>query len=245
MFAFSVKLAGIPFELVCRYEALRDFFKSYLTDEAPLFSLTTDEALIDSWVEAHVSNRKLQGREPNPDFGAVVENFLFFCSISNKLLDYDVLTVHGSSLSLDGKGYFFTAASGTGKSTHASLWRQVFGDRCVMINDDKPIVRSIDGVPYIFGSPFAGKHELHTNTCAPLEAIAQIVRSDVNYVTPCPISEAFPLMTTQLFVTLGKESLKKAIALSTDLLKNVPFFKLHCNMEPSAALAAYEGLTRG
>ena len=31
--------------------------------------------------------------------------------------------------------------NGTGKSTHARLWRETFGDRVWMINDDKPLLR--------------------------------------------------------------------------------------------------------
>lgn len=44
-------------------------------------------------------------------------------------------------LEIDGKAYMFSAPSGTGKSTHAKLWRDCFGDRVTMINDDKPLIK--------------------------------------------------------------------------------------------------------
>ena len=44
--------------------------------------------------------------------------------------------------------------SGTGKSTHARLWRETFGDRAVMVNDDKPLLRiTKDGV-IAYGTPW-------------------------------------------------------------------------------------------
>jgi serine kinase of HPr protein (carbohydrate metabolism regulator) len=54
------------------------------------------------------------------------------------MVDYGVILFHGSALSLDGEGFIFTAKSGVGKSTHAGLYRELYGERVEMINDDKP-----------------------------------------------------------------------------------------------------------
>jgi serine kinase of HPr protein (carbohydrate metabolism regulator) len=58
---------------------------------------------------------------------------------------YDTFLFHGSAIAVDGVGYLFTAKSGTGKSTHARLWRELLGARAVMVNDDKPLLRVTEG----------------------------------------------------------------------------------------------------
>ncbi|MBR6090450.1 MAG: hypothetical protein IKP86_10980 [Anaerolineaceae bacterium] len=47
-----------------------------------------------------------------------LENSALYALMAEKLSAYDVLLMHGSALCMDGEAYVFTAASGTGKSTH-------------------------------------------------------------------------------------------------------------------------------
>ena len=57
----------------------------------------------------------------------------FTIRIADKVI-YDTILFHGSVIAVDGEGYLFTAKSGTGKSTHARLWRETFGDRAVRVS---------------------------------------------------------------------------------------------------------------
>ncbi len=84
-----------------------------------------------------------------------LETLAVYRRIAEKMPDFDTILFHGSCVAVDGVGYLFAAKSGTGKSTHTRLWRQVFGDRAVMINDDKPMIRagSEGEGPVIFGTP--------------------------------------------------------------------------------------------
>ena len=66
------------------------------------------------------------------------------------------LLIHASLVRQEGYGYAFVAKSGTGKSTQVSMWlRHLPG--CDLMNDDNPIIRIIEGQPYIYGSPWSGK----------------------------------------------------------------------------------------
>ena len=79
---------------------------------------------------------------------------------------------------MDGEAYIFTAVSGTGKSTHAMLWREVFGERVRMINDDKPLIRiTPEGKAVVYGTPWDGKHHLSKNSAFPLKAICWLTRA--------------------------------------------------------------------
>ena len=76
---------------------------------------------------------------------AYVEWIAIYRRLSDYVLQKDVLLFHSSALALDGQVYLFAAPSGTGKSTHARLWRETFGDRVVMVNDDKPLLKIAEG----------------------------------------------------------------------------------------------------
>lgn len=100
------------------------------------------------------------------------------------------LLVHASLVRQDGVGYAFIAKSGTGKSTQVSLWLR-FLPNCDLMNDDNPIVRIIDGKPWIYGGPWSGKTPCYRNVKAPLGAITRIDRAKVNSVERLEPIEAF------------------------------------------------------
>ena len=96
-----------------------------------------------------------------PDRPDLNEGPYLYTKICKKILgDYDGFFFHSSALALDGEGYLFTALSGTGKSTHTRNWRKLFGERVTMINDDKPIIRRIDGRFFVCGTPWMGKSDI-------------------------------------------------------------------------------------
>ena len=94
---------------------------------------------------------------------------------------FDTLLIHASLVRNNGYGYAFIAQSGTGKSTHTSLWlKHIEGSD--LMNDDNPIVRIIDNKPMIYGSPWSGKTPCYRNIKAPLGAITKIDRAKQNSV---------------------------------------------------------------
>lgn len=54
---------------------------------------------------------------------------------SQAVLLHAGISVHASSVVVDGKAYLFMGKSGTGKSTHAALWTHGF-PHCELLNDD-------------------------------------------------------------------------------------------------------------
>lgn len=71
----------------------------------------------------------------------MLEETAVYRKIADKMVDYDTFVFHGSVIAVEGQAYLFTAKSGTGKSTHTRLWREMLGDKAVMVNDDKPMLR--------------------------------------------------------------------------------------------------------
>jgi hypothetical protein len=100
------------------------------------------------------------------------------------------LLLHASLVRQNGYGYAFIAKSGTGKSTHVSMWlRHLPG--CDLMNDDNPIVRFIDVEPYIYGCPWSGKTPCYRNVRARLGAITRIDRAPHNAIEQLDPIEAF------------------------------------------------------
>lgn len=102
----------------------------------------------------------------------------------------DTVLIHASLVRQNGYGYAFHAISGTGKSTQVSMWLRHLPN-CDLMNDDNPVIRIIDGKPYIYGSPWSGKTPCYRNIKAPLGALTRIDRDNHNWVEPLSPIEAF------------------------------------------------------
>lgn len=113
---------------------------------------------------------------------AYLETLAVYRKIAEWMPMYNTLLFHGSVIAVDGKAYLFTAKSGTGKSTHTRLWREYFGERAVMINDDKPLLRITQEGVFAYGTPWDGKHRLSTNISAPLAGICILRRGNDNSI---------------------------------------------------------------
>ena len=88
---------------------------------------------------------------------------------------------HSSVVSCAGYGYMFLGKSGTGKSTHSSLWlKNISGTE--LINDDNPVVRRMPDGFYVFGSPWSGKTPCYRNVRYPLGGVVQLSQAPYNKI---------------------------------------------------------------
>ncbi len=175
-----------------------------------------------------------------PFYPQIAEGAVINTKICRKMLEcYDGFFFHSSSLSIDGEGYLFTAKSGTGKSTHTALWRNLFGSKAVMINDDKPIVRKIDGRFYVFGTPWMGKSKIGTNTKAPVKAIYVLERGSENRVERVSPSKVFRELLEATLLPAEKENMGRLLQLYDELFSSVMLFRLSCRPDEEAARLAY------
>lgn len=163
---------------------------------------------------------------------------------NRKLTAFNGLMLHSSAIAMDGRAYLFSADSGTGKSTHTGLWKKVFGDKVTHINDDKPIVRKIDGRFYAFGTPWSGKTDLNTNISAPVAAIVFIERGEVNSITPIdPQKESVAVALLEQTPRPRRIDLLESMLTTADeLLTTTPIFKLRCNISDDAVYTSYNAL---
>lgn len=171
------------------------------------------------------------------------ENMLTADMFYTKLLEHSGFMLHSSAVAVDGKAYLFSAPSGTGKSTHTSLWKRVFGERAVIINDDKPALRVIDGKVYAYGTPWSGKSDLNVNISVPVAGICVLERSAENYIHPLDEGEAVFSILNQTIRPRSEELMSVLLEHLDKVLGGVKVWKMGCNISDDAAIMAYEAMS--
>lgn len=243
MVRFNMHLAEKNILVEALFDSTEHFCRDYITgcEHADVkVALTLADILAER--EKAKAERELEGLPPCDFPSAYLETLALYRKIAEELLEHNIILFHGSTLSLDGKAYIFTAKSGTGKSTHTRLWREVFGSRVRMINDDKPLINISDEGVTVFGTPWRGKHNLGENTSAPLTCVCVIERSPENRISPLSRTDALMYILPQIYRINNPSKMKKILFLADKLLSKVKVYKLGCNMDTSAALVAYEGM---
>lgn len=172
-----------------------------------------------------------------------LESLSIYRSISNQILDFNGFLFHASVIERNGEAFAFSAASGTGKTTHCRLWLERFPDARI-INGDKPLIRITDENVYVYGTPWCGKESYNINTRAPLKAICFLERGKENSIKEISKTEAVKRIFPQLLVPNDEKLVNKLFDLVGSVVNKVPVYLLSCNMDPEAADVAYNGMTK-
>ena len=209
---------------------------------APDFAVRTTQAEIDFERDKSAREDEKEGISVRHFPDGYLESLAVCRRIAEKMPEYDTFLFHGSCVAVDGAGYLFTAKSGTGKSTHTRLWREMLGERAVMINDDKPLIRITENGAVVYGTPWDGKHHLSTNAAVPLKAVCLLARSPHNSICEVTPSEAYPALLMQVYRPADSAAMQRTVLLLDRLLSSVSLFRLRCNMEAEAARIAFEAM---
>lgn len=163
--------------------------------------------------------------------------YRFFC------LMHDGLVIHSSSIDFKGKGLVFTAPAGTGKSTHVKLWETHMGEAVSVINDDTPIIRLFDGIPYLCGTPWSGSSDKFLNRCVPLTAIIVLQRGIKNEIQRLSKSETTPyLMPRCLMPYFDSTLMNSAIETYEKIITTTPVYLLKCKPDKEAMELVYRSV---
>ena len=149
---------------------------------------------------------------------------------------YRTIAIHSSCIVSNDAAVIFLGESGTGKSTHTRLWRENIPGT-VLLNDDSPIVRVIDGDFWVYGSPWSGKTPCYKKKRYRLAACVRLSQAPYNKIQKlnvikgyaalhpsCPPEFAYDeRIYSHISATLGS------------LLKTVPAYWLECLPDADAA----------
>ena len=236
------KIAERVVEINSLYEKVHNYCRDYETDETADFSvsITPDDIVYEK--QKTDSEYAYEGL-PLPNFSdALLEETAVYRKIGEKMPDYDTIIFHGSVIAVEGQGFLFTAKSGTGKSTHTRLWREYLGEKAVMVNDDKPMLKITDNGVIAYGTPYNGKHHLGCNMSVPLKAICILTRGEKNSIVRIDKKEAYAMLLQQVYRPNDPVQMAKTLKLLDKMAENVGLYKLACNMDIEAAKVAYNGM---
>lgn len=153
------------------------------------------------------------------------------------------LTFHSALIEWEGCAFAVCAASGTGKTTHARLWRDC--RNALILNGDRTICRPVDASWRAYGSPWSGTSGEQLNRSAPFRALVVLQRAEQNAARRLLPSEAFPLLFPHLLYPSWDRALaEKAFSLFDDLLHAVPVYLLSCRPDSEAVDVLYKELFR-
>ena len=241
-FVGTYKIAGHNVRIISLYKTIHDLCKDYACEEDAEFEVEIfTQDILEENVRAQAEDA-LEGLPVHHYLKMNLETTAAYRKITDKLIDYGIFLFHGSVIAVDGQAYLFTAKSGTGKSTHTRLWREMLGERAVMVNDDKPLLELKNGGVTVYGTPWNGKHNIGTNISVPLKAICVLERGENNCIEQINPSEAYAMVLQQSNRSVAAEKMVKTLELLEETLHRVKIYRLKCNMDPEAAKVAFEGM---
>ena len=244
MAEFSIRIAGFTSRVTSLFDSTRDYCRKYLTEEPPQWDIMVTREDLAFEQEALRQEALEEGLRVRIFTDPFLERTAIQRKVAEYLFDRDILMTHGSTVAVDGKAYLFTAKCGTGKSTHTRLWRQVFGQRAVMVNDDKPFLKLTEDGILACGSPWSGKHGLDTNVTLPLQGICILSRGKENRIRQISSEEALPMLLYQSYCPLEQAKRARFEELVRQLTESTPLWHMECNMNPSAAEVSHDAMSR-
>ena len=151
-------------------------------------------------------------------------------------LSQQTIAIHTSVIQYKGRTVLFLGESGTGKSTHTRLWRENIED-AVLLNDDSPILRIIDGKPWIFGSPWSGKTPCYKNESYPLAACVRLSQAPYNKIHRLSIPQGYAAIHPSCPPDFAYDDALYDFISETlsDVLGQVPMYHLECLPNAEAA----------
>jgi hypothetical protein len=150
--------------------------------------------------------------------------------------DKGTVLFHAAAVSHEGRGYMFLGPSGTGKSTHASLWQRYIAGTA-LVNDDNPVVRiDEDGIATVYGSPWSGKTPCYRNVSYPLSGIVVLSQAPYNKIQRLSGIYAYAALVESISGKRWDERIADGLHQTENALaSSVPVWHLECLPDEAAA----------
>ena len=151
-------------------------------------------------------------------------------------MPHQTVAIHTSVIEYKGRTVLFLGESGTGKSTHTRLWRENI-EGAVLLNDDSPMLRIIDGKPWMFGSPWSGKTPCYKQESYPLAACVRLSQAPYNKIQRLSIPQAYAALHPSCPPDFAYDDALYDYISETigEVLAQVPLYHLACLPDADAA----------
>ena len=236
----TYRIADKVIRISSLYKDVHDYCVDYRSDGKPDFEVITTENDILFEKEKSEKEALIENKKPVFYSDGYLEELAVYRKIAEKMIDYNIILFHSSVISVDGQAYAFTAKSGTGKSTHVSMWLRYIPGSDLM-NDDNPIIRIIEDKVYIYGSPWSGKTPCYRKVKAKLGAITRIDRAKVNSIEKLsPVDTFASFLPSCSSMKWDSDIFDHICNTIGKIIEHVPVYTLHCLPNQEAAEICYQ-----
>ena len=154
----------------------------------------------------------------------------------------DTLMVHASVVAHEGGAYMFLGRSGTGKSTHSSLWLRNI-DNTYLLNDDNPVIRVEGDEINIYGTPWSGKTPCYKNEVLPLKASVRLSQAPHNKIARLTALQSYasllPACSCMRWDRKSTDALHKTVE---KVISKVACWHLECLPDADAAYTCHSAV---
>ena len=143
--------------------------------------------------------------------------------------------LHSASLLYQGKAWLFSGKSGTGKSTHTNLWKELF--QTTLLNGDLNMIGIQNNSAYVYGQPWCGTSGICTPENYPLGGITFLKQAKQNICTMPETPEKILAIIQRLISPAWDGNLmERNISFAEQLEKHCPVWQLFCTPDREAAI---------
>ena len=230
---FTIRLADLTIRVTGDFaypESCRSRCKDYLIED-------TEPDLAVTVTEEEIVEQCRQNQEFTREY---LEYLCIHRAIAEKLPYHHRLVFHGAVITYKDKCMLFTAPSGTGKTTHISLWRKYLGKDVDIVNGDKPMLWVDDEGAIAYGTPWCGKEGWQKNRKARLSAICFVRRGEIPKIRRADPIECLEPLMHQVFLPLeDTEGAGRTLEDLDRLVSEVPLYILECDISEESVKCAF------
>ena len=231
---FFIEISGLCVRMNAKYPFARHHCQDYITQEP-------GGVIIEAYADDEEIAREQTASEIQHS-AAYCESICLYRDIAEQLPLLDRFVFHGAAVSIGGKGFIFTAPSGTGKTTHIDLLLKNYPDDVDIVNGDKPVIRLTDDGAFVCSTPWAGKEGMNKNVSCSLAGIVILKRGRENFIKKISPSDHFAAIMAQTYFPKNAAARVATLELVDKLSRAVDFYLLECNVSDDAAKTSFEKL---
>lgn len=145
----------------------------------------------------------------------------------------NIYVLHSASIEYENRAWLFSASSGTGKSTHANLWKNNLNTP--ILNGDLNAVGFVGDELYVYGIPWCGTSEIYSVEKKLLGGVIFLKQNNDNYVEELSDEKKIlKLMLRTISPLWTKEMLEQFLHYAEKFAKLSNMVLLHCTKEDAA-----------
>lgn len=146
---------------------------------------------------------------------------------------HQMVALHSSSILYQDKAWLFSAPSGTGKSTHANLWRDLYNTP--ILNGDLNLLAIKNNIPVIHGIPWCGTSKLFDTQTHPLGGIILLKQAPTDTIEELPLDQRILLVQQRLISPCWTpKQFDTNLSVIQKIAAHIMICRLHCTKENSA-----------